>query len=91
MMMEEAKRVLVQRGRLIAVDFEMPWNPQAKIGALFARAIERLAGGKHYENGREFLRRGGLGVFLREHGLVEIARRDVATGSISVVVSQIGS
>lgn len=91
MMMEEAKRVLVQRGRLIAVDFETPWSPQAKIGALFARAIERLAGGKHYENGREFLRCGGLVVFLRENGFVEVSRRDIATGSISVVVSRIGS
>jgi hypothetical protein len=90
-MMEEAKRVLVQRGRLIAVDFETPWSPQAKIGALFARAIERLAGGKHYENGREFLRCGGLVVFLRENGFVEVSRRDIATGSISVVVSRIGS
>jgi ubiquinone/menaquinone biosynthesis C-methylase UbiE len=89
--MEETKRVLAQGGRFVAVDFETPQKPGARIGALFARAIERTAGGAHYATGRDFLRRGGLVAFLREHGLVEIARRDVATGSISVVVSRIES
>lgn len=90
-MMEEAKRVLAQGGRFVAVDFETPRNPGARFGSLFARAIEWTAGGSHYANGRDFLRRGGLEIFLREHGFVEIARRDIATGSISVVVSRIGS
>jgi ubiquinone/menaquinone biosynthesis C-methylase UbiE len=90
-MMEEAKRVLARGGRFVAVDFETPRNTRARIGALFARAIERTAGGSHYRNGRGFLRRGGLEAFLREHGFIEIARRDIAIGSISVVVSRIES
>ena len=87
-MMAEARRVLVPGGRLIAVDFENPWNFKSKVGALAARVIERLAGGEHYRNGREFLSRGGLRAFLRESGFAEVSRRDVETVSISVVVAR---
>jgi ubiquinone/menaquinone biosynthesis C-methylase UbiE len=90
-MMAEARRVLAPGGRLIAVDFENPWNARSRVGALFARAVERLAGGEHYRNSRDFLKRGGLRVFLRENGFVELSRRDVATGSISVVVAKDGT
>lgn len=89
-MMEEAKRVMAPGGRFVAVDFETPWSFGSMFGSLFARAIERIAGGTHYANGRDFLRRGGLRTFLRVHGFVELSRRDIATGSIAIVVSQIG-
>jgi ubiquinone/menaquinone biosynthesis C-methylase UbiE len=90
-MMAEARRVLAPGGRLIAVDFENPWNAKSWLGALFAQAVERLAGGEHYQNSRDFLKRGGLRAFLRENGFVELSRRDVATGSISVVVAEDGT
>jgi ubiquinone/menaquinone biosynthesis C-methylase UbiE len=87
-MMTEARRVLGKGGRLVAVDFENPWNPKSRAGALFTRAVERLAGGAHYRNGREFLRRGGLRAFLRENGFIEVSRSDIESGSIGVVVSR---
>jgi ubiquinone/menaquinone biosynthesis C-methylase UbiE len=87
-MMIEARRVLAPRGMLIAVDFEPPWGARSRIGALFAHAIERLAGGEHYRNGREFLRRGGLSAFLSECGFVEVSRHAIATGAIAVVIAQ---
>ena len=52
--------------------------------------IERMAGGDHYRNGRNFLRRGGLKAFLDEHGFVETARRDVESASIGVVRARPG-
>jgi ubiquinone/menaquinone biosynthesis C-methylase UbiE len=87
----EAKRVLKPGGRLIAVDFENPWDAASRAGALFTRAIERFAGREHYGNGRDFLRRGGLRGFLRENGFAEVARRDVPVGSVSVVVAKFDS
>jgi demethylmenaquinone methyltransferase/2-methoxy-6-polyprenyl-1,4-benzoquinol methylase len=86
-MMTEARRVLAPGGRLVAVDFENPWSFKSKVGALAVRAVERLAGGEHYRNGRDFLSRGGLRAFLRESGFVETARHDVEIGSISVIVA----
>jgi ubiquinone/menaquinone biosynthesis C-methylase UbiE len=87
-MLAEARRVMAPDGRLVAVDFETPWNAGSRAGALFVRAIERLAGTEHYRNGREFLRRGGLRASLREHGFVECERRDVEAGSLAVVVAR---
>jgi len=87
-MMAEARRVLGKGGRIVAVDFERPWSHKSRAGALFTWAVERLAGGEHFRNGREFLRRGGLRAFLRENGFIEISRHDIETGSISVVVSR---
>jgi ubiquinone/menaquinone biosynthesis C-methylase UbiE len=83
----EARRALGPEGKLIVVDFENPWNVESRVGALFVWAIERLAGGEHYRNGREFLRNGGLRAFLGANGFVEIDRRDVEAGSIGVVTA----
>jgi demethylmenaquinone methyltransferase/2-methoxy-6-polyprenyl-1,4-benzoquinol methylase len=89
--LSEARRVLRPGGRLIAVDFENPWDSASRAGTLFTRAIERLAGREHYGNGRDFLRRGGLRGFLRESGFAEVARRDVPIGSLGVVVARLDS
>jgi len=84
----EAKRVMAPDGRLVAVDFENPWNARSRAGAFFVRAVERLAGGEHYRNGREFLRRGGLRALLLENGFVEVKRWDVEAGSLGVVIAR---
>ena len=87
----EAARTLAPGGRLIAVDFENAWDGRSKAGAFFSRAIEGLAGGEHYRNGRDFLRRGGLRAFLRENGLVEVARRDVPLGALGIVIARVNA
>lgn len=86
--MKEARRVLGPGGKLIAVDFEKPWNAKSRVGALFVWAIERLAPREHYRNGREFLKSGGLRAFLRANGLVEVERRDIEAGALAIVVAR---
>jgi demethylmenaquinone methyltransferase/2-methoxy-6-polyprenyl-1,4-benzoquinol methylase len=86
--LEEARRVLGPGGKLIAVDFENPWNAKSRLGALFVRAVERLAGREHFANGREFLKRGGLRGFLQDSGFIEVSRNDVAAGSLGIVVAR---
>jgi len=85
----EARRVLAPGGRLIAVDFERPWSAASMAGTLFTRAVERLAGRDHYGNGREFLRRGGLRAVLAGNGFTEVARRDIAFGSLGAVIARV--
>ncbi len=85
----EARRVLSPDGRLIAVDFESPWDRRSRWGALFTAAVERLARGDHYRNGRDFVRRGGLRAFLSEHGFAEVSRTDIPTGSVGCVVARV--
>jgi ubiquinone/menaquinone biosynthesis C-methylase UbiE len=85
---QEARRALAPAGRLIAVDFENPWDAKSRIGALFVWAIERLAPREHYRNGREFLRSGGLRAFLGANGFIEVDRRNVEAGSLAIVVAR---
>lgn len=82
----EARRVLSPGGKMIVVDFEQPWNAMSRLGASLVHVIERTAGGAHYRNGRLFLARGGLRVFLREAGFTEESRYDIEMGSTSIVV-----
>ena len=86
----EARRVLAHDGRLIAVDFEPPWDRKSRWGMRFSAAVELFARGDHYRNGREFVRNGGLRAFLGENGFVELCRSDIATGSLSVVIARAG-
>lgn len=87
--MREVRRVLAPGGRLIAVDFENPWNAKSRTGAFLVRIIERLGGGEHFRNSRDFLRRGGLRAFIGENGFEETTRRNVEAGSLGVVVARI--
>ncbi len=81
----EAKRVLAPGGEIILFDYERPWDKASRRGALLSNSIEWFAGGRHYGNGRDFLRRGGLAGFLAEHGLEERWRRGVPAGSLAIV------
>jgi len=84
---KEARRVMTPDGKLICVDFENPWNRTSRFGAFGVDLIERIAGGDHYRNSRRFLELGGLRSFLHEAGLREVARRDIETGSLSIVAA----
>jgi hypothetical protein len=88
--MTEARRVLKPRGKMIFVDFEPAWNRKSRWGIRFTSMIERLAGNPHYSNGREFVRSGGLTVFLRENNLEEGLRSDHPAGAFSIVVASPG-
>ena len=86
-LLEEAKRILAPGGRLALVDFERPWDGSSKLAYLYISAIERLAGRGHFQNGRDFFRRGGLRTLLRESGLREVERRDNAAGTCALVLA----
>ncbi len=85
---KEAKRLLSPDGKIVFVDFENPWNRNARIGAMFAYLIERTAGGEHFRNNRQFLKQGGLRAFIKKHQLQEIERYNIEMGSVAVVVAK---
>jgi ubiquinone/menaquinone biosynthesis C-methylase UbiE len=86
-LMAEAKSLLSPDGRIILVDFERPWNRISRLAYLYVSAVERLAGRGHFLNGRDFFKRGGLRGLLRENGLREMGRRDIAAGTCAVVLA----
>jgi ubiquinone/menaquinone biosynthesis C-methylase UbiE len=77
----EMKRVVKQNGALILVDFQVPLPRNA--WAVFARVIEFLAGGSHYQGFKDYLAIGGLEDILKNHGLREEYRTYLKSGLIA--------
>lgn len=73
-------------GKIILLDFERPRSAKAHIGYAMIWAIERLAGREHFRNGREFVRRGGLGGFLRRLNLQTETVHQSVWGSSSICI-----
>ena len=86
-LLKEAMSVLAPGGGIVFVDFERPRDTASRIAYLFISVIERLAGRRHFQNGRDFLRRGGLRALLRENGLREVERRTIAAGTCAIVLA----
>ncbi len=86
--LEEAKRVLSPEGKIILVDFEMPWNRKSRWGSLFISSIERMAGREHYRNSRQFLKAGGLQALIQTNRLHPVERRALEPASSSIVVAE---
>jgi len=57
------------------------------MASLYIYGIERLAGKEHFENGRQFLKQGGLSSFIQQHKREEIDRHDVEMAHTGVVVA----
>lgn len=86
-LMKEAKRILAPGGKIILVDFEIPWDFKSRIGRLLALFVERLAGQDHFRNGCQFVRQGGLKEFLKRENLAEDERYFFPWAATSVVVA----
>jgi hypothetical protein len=74
------KRIVKQGGALILIDFQVPLP--RNVWAVFARVIEFLAGGSHYQGFKDYLARGGLEDILKNHGLREERRTYLKSGLI---------
>lgn len=86
-LLKEAKILLAPGGGIVLVDFERPWDAASKTAFLHVSIIERLAGRRHFGNGRDFMRRGGLRELLKDNGLREVERRDIAAGTCAAVLA----
>jgi ubiquinone/menaquinone biosynthesis C-methylase UbiE len=65
----EMKRVVKQEGSLVFADFQVPLP--RNIWTIFAKTIEFIAGGSHYQGFRDFMSNDGLKTILKEHRLYE--------------------
>lgn len=64
----EMKRVVKKNGLLLFADFSCPLPKN--IYGLSVKVIERIAGGEHYRNFREYMQENGLPAVLAENDLV---------------------
>lgn len=77
--LSEMKRVA---HRIIIADYNIPLPPT--LVGLMASGIERMAGGDHYRNFRNFRSMGGLKHFTKEAGL-EVISSEIRGGGVFVV------
>jgi ubiquinone/menaquinone biosynthesis C-methylase UbiE len=78
LIISEMKRVLKQDGTLIIIDYRVPLP--RNVWAVFARAIEFLAGGSHYQGFKDYHANGGIEDILKNHGLQEKSRINLKSG-----------
>ncbi|MBN2051133.1 MAG: class I SAM-dependent methyltransferase [Spirochaetales bacterium] len=77
--LEEAHRVLKMKGRLLIVDFM--FDDETRLpGRLGITAVERIAGGEHYRNFKNYIAMGGLKNLLNPKDFTELRRCRVLTG-----------
>jgi len=79
----EMKRVVKQEGALVSIDYQVPLPKN--VWATFARIIEFLAGGLHYQGFKDYLRNGGLEETFKIHGLHEDCRAYLKSGLVVIV------
>ena len=85
----EMKRVVKQEGYLILIDYQVPLPKN--IWAMFARTIEFIAGGLHYQGFQDYMRNGGLNNILENHQLVEERTDYLKSGIVVIVKAKIHS
>jgi ubiquinone/menaquinone biosynthesis C-methylase UbiE len=80
----EMMRVVKREGRILLTDYlPGPFRfPLGWINAMVIYIFERAAGRTHFENGRDFLRRGGLTGLVRRSGLRVVVQKPVGGGAI---------
>jgi ubiquinone/menaquinone biosynthesis C-methylase UbiE len=78
----EMKRIIKPDGSLILIDYQvpLPWNALT----VFARTIEFLAGGSHYQGFKDYMDVGGLEDILKNHGLLLESRTCLNSGLFAV-------
>jgi len=81
---EEMRRVVRPGGYILLIDFHP--GPFDFIKGWYYRAVifffERMAGGEHYKNFRDFMRRKGLPELIKSTGLQIVLERIVGGGNI---------
>ena len=85
----EMRRVVKQEGSLIFIDFQVPLPNN--IWAMFARTIEFIAGGSHYEGFKEFINNGGLRKILQDHLLFDEKICYLKSGLVEVIKARLNT
>jgi len=85
---EEAKRLLKQGGKMILVDYTQPLGITARVAHGAIHLIERAAGHEHYRRFRGYLRNGGLEGLLSAHDLIAEEIRYYHFGCTKLVVAR---
>jgi len=84
---DEMIRVTKDDGRIVIVDYTIPRsnNIMSSIGRVVIKIIERIAGGEHYKNYRDFMKKGGLYGLIKKHNLQIQEERIAYRGNLGIL------
>jgi ubiquinone/menaquinone biosynthesis C-methylase UbiE len=85
----EMKRVIKEDGSLVFIDFQVPLP--RNIWAIFAKTIEFIAGGSHYQGFQDYMRNGGLNGILENHQLVEERIDYLKSGLMKIIKAKLSN
>jgi len=90
LLLREARRLTRRSGRLLVTDYHP--GPLRPTKGWFFRgltfAIERMAGGDHYANYRQFMPTGGIPALLDEAGLKLVQQKLVSGGNMGLYLAE---
>jgi ubiquinone/menaquinone biosynthesis C-methylase UbiE len=84
-MLGEALRVLDPRGTLFILDYHCPSTVSGRAAGAIEYLVERIVGGEHFRNYRQFMKEGALSAFLAHLPRDRIHWEPVFHGSMALV------
>jgi ubiquinone/menaquinone biosynthesis C-methylase UbiE len=83
----EMKRVVKQNGYLVLADFQVPLP--GNIWSVFARSVEFIAGGSHYQGFKDFISHNGLEKIVTDHQLYQEKTGVYKGGILKIIKARI--
>lgn len=73
----EALKLLGSSGKIIFLDYDLPWNTKSRLAMAYNSLIEMGAGFKHHKYFQDFLQKGGITSFINHENFKLIEYHDV--------------
>ena len=86
-LIEEAHRIIKANGLILAVDYVFD-NKTAKYSRILITIIEKIAGGEHYRNFKNYIKSDGLSSLIKKEKFKLIKHRRMSSGAVTMSLYQ---
>jgi demethylmenaquinone methyltransferase/2-methoxy-6-polyprenyl-1,4-benzoquinol methylase len=86
-LIEEAHRIIKANGLILAVDYVFD-NKTAKYSRILINIIEKIAGGEHYRNFKNYIKNNGLSSLIKKEKFKLIKHRRMSSEAVTMSLYQ---
>jgi len=86
-LMNEAYRIIKEDGFLLVVDYVFD-NETTKFGQILVRLIERIAGGEHHRNFKNYIQNKGLSSLIKKDKFKLVKCNRMSSGAVTISIYQ---
>ena len=86
-LIEEAYRIVKANGLMLAIDYVFD-NKTAKYSKTLINIVEKIAGGEHYRNFKNYLKNNGLASLIKKDKFKLVRHHRVTSGAVTVSLFQ---